>query len=166
MRWHCLPDTEFEIRVLAVWGRTRYTRSRRLSTILNLYEWTGKSHFCSFETWGPEWGSTFQAGSFNHCTRPPLTETYVKKNLFFIVIRKYFSSLRVDGKLTEFMKAQWDSLKWAGHQHLMEDPTYSLAAAAMLKPHKMDAVYLLLSRSIESSPLPLISSKFINVPAI
>ena len=32
--------------------------------------------FCFFETWRPEWGSnprfpTFQAGSFNHCTRAP-----------------------------------------------------------------------------------------------
>ena len=24
MRWHCPPDTEFEIRALAVWGRARY----------------------------------------------------------------------------------------------------------------------------------------------
>ena len=32
--------------------------------------------FCFFETWTPEWGSnarspTFQAGSFNRCTRAP-----------------------------------------------------------------------------------------------
>ena len=24
MRWHCPPDTGFEIRALAVWGRARY----------------------------------------------------------------------------------------------------------------------------------------------
>ena len=24
MRWHCPPDTEFEIRALAIWGRARY----------------------------------------------------------------------------------------------------------------------------------------------
>ena len=75
MRWHCPPDTAFEIRALAVWGRTRYP-SQRHPTILNLYEWAGKKLFCFFETWRPEGGGglsprspTFQAGRFNHCTR-------------------------------------------------------------------------------------------------
>ena len=31
------------------------SRSRKLPTILNLYEWAGKT-FCFFETWRPEWG--------------------------------------------------------------------------------------------------------------
>ena len=47
-------------------------RSRRLPTILNVYEWAGKKTF--FSNSGPEWGSNlrfppFQASSFNHCTR-------------------------------------------------------------------------------------------------
>ena len=46
------------------------SRSRRLPTILNFYEW---EIFRFFKTWIAEWGSnprspTFQAGSLNHCT--------------------------------------------------------------------------------------------------
>ena len=33
------------------------SRSRRLPTILNIYEWAGKKYFCFFETCRPEWGS-------------------------------------------------------------------------------------------------------------
>ena len=73
MRWHRPPDTGFEIRALAVWGRDATSRARRLPTIFYFYEWAGS---CFFETWRPEWGSnprspTFQARSFNHCTRTP-----------------------------------------------------------------------------------------------
>ena len=74
IRWHCPPDTEFAIRALAVWGRHATYRSRRLPTIFNLHEWA--EIFCFFETWIPERGlnprsATFQAGSFNQCTRAP-----------------------------------------------------------------------------------------------
>ena len=53
--------------------------SRRLPTILNLYEWAGKKHFVSFEFECQPWASnsrspTFQADSFNHSTRTPALE--------------------------------------------------------------------------------------------
>ena len=53
--------------------------SRRLPTILNVYEWAGKKKYAL--TWRPEWGlnprsPTFQAGSFNHCTRAPTKHAY------------------------------------------------------------------------------------------
>ena len=53
-----------------------FSRSWRLLTILNHYEWAGKKHFVSLKVGRPEWGSiqrspTFQAGSFNHWTRAP-----------------------------------------------------------------------------------------------
>ena len=46
------------------------SRSQRLPTIFNLYEWAGKKYFLFFETWILERGSkprppTFQAGSFS-----------------------------------------------------------------------------------------------------
>ena len=53
MSWHCPPDTEFE-----PWrsGAEHATsRSRRLPTILNLYEWAQKKHFSFFENWRSEW---------------------------------------------------------------------------------------------------------------
>ena len=40
MRWHCPPDTRFEIRALTVWGQVRYLSA----IILNLYEWAGKKY--------------------------------------------------------------------------------------------------------------------------
>ena len=56
------------------------TSPARSGTPYNIYSLkvSGEETFCFFETWWPEWGSnprssTFQAGSFNHCTRvPPL----------------------------------------------------------------------------------------------
>ena len=37
---------------------------------------SGKETFCFYETWRPEWGSTFQAGIFNYCTRAPAQQTF------------------------------------------------------------------------------------------
>ena len=51
LRWHCPPDTGFEIRAPAVWGRARGTsRSRRLSTILSFTRGWGRNTFCFFQT--------------------------------------------------------------------------------------------------------------------
>ena len=49
IRWHCPPDTGFEIRTLAVWGRAHYLSVMEdpgLHTILtsDLYEWAGKKY--------------------------------------------------------------------------------------------------------------------------
>ena len=73
MRWHCPPDTGFEIRVLAVWGRPRYLSITEAP--LNI-EVNGDETFRFFETWRLEWGPnsrspTFQAGSCNRRTRAP-----------------------------------------------------------------------------------------------
>ena len=35
LRWHCPPDTEFEIRALAVWGRARYLSVTAAETVDN-----------------------------------------------------------------------------------------------------------------------------------
>ena len=73
MRWHYPSDTRFEIRALAVWGRTRYLSVTEAPHNIQSHEWAGKKHFISLK---PEWcssprSSTFQAGSFNQCTRAP-----------------------------------------------------------------------------------------------
>ena len=69
MRWHCPPDTGFEIWALAVWGRACY-----LSVTEALHERAGKKHFVSLKLEERSGVRTrdrrlFQAGSFNHCTR-------------------------------------------------------------------------------------------------
>ena len=76
MRWHCPPDTDFEIRALTVWGRARYLSVTDALHNIELLRVGGEETFCIFETRRPEWGSiprspTFQAGSFNHGTKAP-----------------------------------------------------------------------------------------------
>ena len=76
VRWHCPPDTRFEIGALAVWGRARYLSVTKTHHNIKSLRVRGEETFCFFEIWRPEWGSnprspTFQAGSFNRCTRAP-----------------------------------------------------------------------------------------------
>ena len=50
MRWHSLPDTGFEIRALAVWGRARYLSVTEAPHNTDFHTWMGKKHFCFFQT--------------------------------------------------------------------------------------------------------------------
>ena len=57
------------------------SRSRRLSTILNLYEWAGKKKSVFLKLECQSWGSnprspTFQGGTFNHCSIKMSSEAY------------------------------------------------------------------------------------------
>ena len=67
MRWHCPPDTGFEIRALVVWGRAPYLSVTGVSHNIESIRVSGEEFFFSLEFEGP----IFQAGSFNHCTRAP-----------------------------------------------------------------------------------------------
>ena len=48
LRWHCPPDTGFEIRSLAVWGRARYLSVTEAPHNTNFHTWMGKKQFCFF----------------------------------------------------------------------------------------------------------------------
>ena len=48
--WHCPPDTGFEIRALAVWGRARYLSVTEAPHNTDFHTWMGKKHFCFFQT--------------------------------------------------------------------------------------------------------------------
>ena len=50
LRWHCPPDTGFEIRALAVWGRARYLSVTETPHNIDFHTWMGKKHFCFFQT--------------------------------------------------------------------------------------------------------------------
>ena len=50
LRWHCPPDTGFEIRALAVWGRVRYLSVTEAPHNTDFHTWMGKKHSCFFET--------------------------------------------------------------------------------------------------------------------
>ena len=65
MRWHCPPDTGFEIWALAVWGRARYFSV----TEAEFQTWMGKKHFRFFQTaetgnWTPN--SSVKGSGANH----------------------------------------------------------------------------------------------------
>ena len=59
-----------------VLGRARYFSVTEAPHNIEYLRVSGEETFCFFGTWMPKWGSnprspTFQAGSFNHCTRAP-----------------------------------------------------------------------------------------------
>ena len=49
MRWHCPPNTGFEIRALAVWGRARYLPVTEVPPILSFTRGWGRNSFVSFK---------------------------------------------------------------------------------------------------------------------
>ena len=70
MRWHCSPDTGFEIWALAVWGRARYLSVTEAPHNTDFHTWMGKKHFCFFQT--AETGNrTPNSGVKNHYPRVP-----------------------------------------------------------------------------------------------
>ena len=74
LRWHCPPDTGFEIRALAVWGRARYLSVTEAPHNTNFHTWMGKKHFCFFQT--AETGnrtpnSGVKSSGANHYPRAP-----------------------------------------------------------------------------------------------
>ena len=50
VRWHCPPDTGFEIQTLEVWGQARYLSVTEARHNTEFYEWMGKKYFCFFQT--------------------------------------------------------------------------------------------------------------------
>ena len=45
LRWHCTPDTGFEIRALVVWGRARHLSVTEAPHNTDFHTWMGKKHF-------------------------------------------------------------------------------------------------------------------------
>ena len=74
IRWHCPPDTGFEILTLEVWGRARYLSVTEVPHNTEFYEWMGKEHFCFFrtaETWKRTPHSSVKGSCANHYPRVP-----------------------------------------------------------------------------------------------
>ena len=81
LRWHCPPDTGFEIRALAVWGRARYFSVTEAPHNTNFHTWMGKKHFCFFQT--AETGnrtpdSGVKGSGANHYPRAPAQSSWKK----------------------------------------------------------------------------------------
>ena len=80
LRWHCPPDTGFEIRALAVWGRARYLSVTEAPHNTNFHTWMGKKQFCFFQT--AETGnrtpdSGVKGSGANHYPRAPALQVKV-----------------------------------------------------------------------------------------
>ena len=50
VRWHCPPDTFFEIQTLEVWGRALYFSVTEAPHNTEVYKWMGKKHSSFFQT--------------------------------------------------------------------------------------------------------------------
>ena len=114
MRWHCPPDTGFEIRALAIWGRVRYL-SEAPYNIESLWV-SGEEKHCLFKTSRPErgsnpWSATFPAGSFNHCTRAPALMPETLKNVGLTLCQR---------------RRRWTSVKPTLIQHLVSAGAFSI----------------------------------------
>ena len=82
----CPPDTGYEIRALAVWGRARYLSVTEAPHNTDFHTWMGKKHFCFFQTAeaGNRTPSSGVKGSgANHYPRAPaqLCDTLVSDNV-------------------------------------------------------------------------------------
>ena len=87
LRWHCPPDTGFEIRALAVWGRARYLSVTEAARNTDFHTWMGKKHFCFFQT--AESGnrtpnSGVKGSGANHYPRAPAL--LVNKAILFVTV--------------------------------------------------------------------------------
>ena len=83
LRWHCPPDTGFEIRALAVWGRARYLSVTEAPHNTDFHTWMGKEHFCFFQTaeTGNRTPSSGVKGSgANHYPRAPARVAVARHN--------------------------------------------------------------------------------------
>ena len=84
LRWHCPPDTGFEIRALAVWGRARYLSVTEAPHNTDFHTWMGKKHFCFFQT--AETGnrtpdSGVKGSGANHYPRAPARPDMIQNAL-------------------------------------------------------------------------------------
>ena len=88
LRWHCPPDTGFEIRALAVWGWARYLSVTEAPHNTNFHTWMGKKQFCFFQT--AETGnrtpdSGVKGSGANHYPRAPAQDT-----IYFVGYRTFW----------------------------------------------------------------------------
>ena len=87
LRWHCPPDTGFEIRAVAVWGRARYLLVTEVPHNTDFHTWMGKKLFNFFQT--AETGnrtpnSGVKGSGANHYPRAPAQVTKELKDIWRI----------------------------------------------------------------------------------
>ena len=106
MWWHCLPDTRLEIRTLAVWGRARYVSVTEAPHNIESLRVSVEEAFRFFKIWMPErvtnpQSATFQAGSFNHCTRDPALSVRERGRLSLVCFHTMYAYKEKNTKAAE-----------------------------------------------------------------
>ena len=107
LRWHCPPDTGFEIRALAVWGRARYLSVTEAPHNTNFHTWMGKKQFCFFQTAAtgnrtPDSG--VKGSGVNHYPRAP---AQLHKKAHFVSGNRHFC---LHAPLSSYLMCSW--LTW------------------------------------------------------
>ena len=109
LRWHCPPDTGFEIRALAVWGRARYLSVTEAPHNTNFHTWMGKKQFCFFQT--AETGnrtpdSGVKGSGANHYPRAPAQLTEISQTLI------QYLNHNLDDVLWTVLRWWWPTSLW------------------------------------------------------
>ena len=80
LRWHCPPDTGFEIRARAVWGRARYLSVTEAPHNTDFHTWMGKKQ--TAETGNRAPNSGVKGSGANHYPRAPAPQSNIATNVF------------------------------------------------------------------------------------
>ena len=110
LRWHCPPDTGFEIRALAVWGRARYLSVTEAPHNTNFHTWMGEKQFCFFQT--AETGnrtpdSGVKGSGVNHYPRAPALQGLIFTMKIIFAKIKDFGGYFVLSYLSQIAQHWW-----------------------------------------------------------
>ena len=89
MRWHCTPDTGFEIQALAAWGRARYLSVTEVPHNVDFLRVSGKETFVSLKLEGQSGVRTRDLRFSKQAAKgtappPPDLITYVLQSMYII----------------------------------------------------------------------------------
>ena len=80
VRWHCPPNTGFEIQTLEVWGRTRYLSVTEVPHNTEFHKLMRKKHFCCFfkppRPWNEQPNTSVKGSGANHYPRAAAQQIY------------------------------------------------------------------------------------------
>ena len=125
MRCHCPPDTGFESRALAVWGRARYLSYTEAPHNTEFHTWMGKKHFYFFQTAGTgnrTPNSSVNGSGANHYPRAPGLKLHGEHTILQPFRR---IELIVHIAISVLLGTHFDQVKWSiwGWSALLNDTT-------------------------------------------
>ena len=134
-RWHCPPDTGFEIRALAVWGRASYLSVTEAPHNTDFHTWMGKKHFVSFKL--PRPGSEPQTVAWKAAVLtttlgpPPIVQSKFN-GIFFWVTVEYTNSEKHKIIYTSLFRHKWSNNELWHQTRVQFSILFSVFLACML----------------------------------